>query len=601
MVNSTKRQLLKQTLVAVTGLGIPGSEAAGGHVDSPQEKSLSGSEGRDWYSSVLSTADGGFLVSGGRATEMTTPFGETTLTPNGWVQKFTADGEVVWSETYASPGLEGGFVGPDIDHFLFTLPGADGGYLHVGRHYDDSSAANLTWLVKTDASGTEQWERYRIEADIDSFTNDFRDGITTDDGYVLVGRAIGAAAGDERRGDGWVVALSPDGAVRWDRLYNPRDERSEGYQDDPEHDEFYAITETHDGNYLLAGEARGTDASASAGWLVEITPDGDKQWERLHSVGDEDVQFTSVERVEDGYIAGATTGSTAQFGIPTSGNRGYVFKLDTNGEIQWREELGSGCSTVLETADRQVLAAGQRESRAFLGQVTGDGTGPESMLEVEYDESVFHDCVELSNGVACVGEVRGDATGFNDGLVAVGQFRESETNTLTVTKEGAPDERAMFFVVSSAGVTPTESAEGISTETAALDWVGPARGTDTYQVTGRPETFLLKGRATVRWNGEVVDPSALGTTASVDGASLSQTLRVESTGTGYGYYAVSTSDGIAETDRSEASTDGYNLVDFVGPSRGVDEFRFAGDITRFLASEHLKVSVNGEEIYPAEL
>jgi hypothetical protein len=469
----------------------------------------------------------------------------------------------------------------------------------VGGYFDGGPVSTQTWLVKTDAQGNSQWEQWDISAETDSFANDFRDGVvaTDRDGYLLAGRAIGGSIGDERTGEGWVVALDAGGTVLWNRMYNPRGERYDDWSDDPEHDEFYAVTATGRGTYLLAGEALGTDDSSSAGWLVEITPGGDVQWDRTYSLGTDDLQFVDVIQTDNGYVAAAILGETGppigwEDALFEEGRRGYLFSLDTDGTVQWRREIDVLCHTVRETESGSFLVLGQRAGRAVAALISSDGSRLERTVAERSDDTAFFDSAVSGSEVVLVGKRS------TDGLfVSVDDDTSGGTqNTLTVTKEGAADGRAAFFVASRAGVSRAETGEGVTTGTATLDWLGPETGTDTHYVQGEPETLLVKGTATVRWNGSVVNPDDIGTSGTtVDPDSLSQTFRVESTGTGTGYFAVTTTGGITPVD-AEPETDGYTALDWVGPERGVDAFRFDGEITRFLSTEHVRVFVNDTEV-----
>ncbi|WP_340100119.1 hypothetical protein [Salinibaculum salinum] len=582
-------------------LGISTDGGTVGQRDSGQQAQLADREGAGWYNSVVRMADDGFLLSGARVTNFPGVAGGTSPIAIGEIEKRTDSGEQVWSRTYTPPPLrDADEVIPDkVSQFYFALPDSGEGHLQVGGYFDGGPVSTQTWLVKTDAQGDSQWEQWDISAETDSFANEFRDGVvaTGQDGYLLAGRAIGGSAVDDRTGEGWVVALDTDGTVRWNRMYNPRGERYDDWSDDPEHDEFYAVTETGSGTYLLAGEALGTDESSSAGWLVEITPDGDVQWDRTYSIGTDDLQFVDVIQTDGGYVAAAIRGETAppigwEDALAEEDKRGYLFGVDTDGTVQWRREIDVLCHTVRQTESGSLLVLGQRDDRAVAALVSSDGTQLERIVAERPGDTAFFDSATVGSEKILVGKRS------TDGLfVTVGDDTNGDTqNTLTVTKEGVEDGRGAFFVASQAGVSRAETGEGVTTGTATLDWLGPQTGTDTHYVQGEPETLLIKGTVRVRWNGSVVDPDDISTSGTtVDPDSLSQTLRVESTGTGAGYFAVTTTDGIAPVD-AEPETDGFTALDWVGPERGVDTFRFDGEITRFLSTEHVRVFVNDTEV-----
>ncbi|MEF8785095.1 MAG: hypothetical protein V5A45_04115 [Haloarculaceae archaeon] len=582
-------------------LGISTDGGTVGHRDSGPQAQLADREGAGWYNSVVRTADDGFLLSGARVTNFPGAGGGTSPIAIGEIQKRTDSGEQVWSRTYTPPPLrDAGEVIPDkVGQFYFALPDSGDGHLQVGGYFDGGPVSLQSWLVKTDAQGTSQWEQWDISAETDSFVNEFRDGVvaTDRDGYLLAGRALGGSAYDDRTGEGWVVALDTDGTVLWNRMYNPRGEGYDDWGDDPEHDEFYAVTETGRGTYLLAGETLGTDDSSSAGWLVEITPDGDVQWDRTYSLGTDDLQFVDVEPTADGYVLAAILGEASppigwEDALFEEDRQGYLFSVDTEGSVQWRREIDVLCHTVRRTESGSLLVLGQRDDRAVAALVSSDGSRLERVVAERPGNTAFFDSIAVGSRRVLVGKRSADGLFLTVGDDTSGDAR----NTLTVTKEGAEDGRAAFFVASQAGVTRAAGGEGVTTGTATLDWLGPATGTDTHYVQGEPETLLVKGTATVRWNGSVVDPDDIDTSGpTVDPDSLSQTFRVESTGTGTGYFAVTTTGGIAPVD-AEPETDGYTALDWVGPERGVDSFRFDGDITTFLSTEHVRVFVNDTEV-----
>lgn len=194
------------------------------------------------------------------------------------------------------------------------------------------------------------------------------------------------------------------------------------------------------------------------------------------------------------------------------------------------------------------------------------------------------------------------ASGLHSLPDAVLQTRE---NTLTVTKEGAETGRAAFAVTVSGDITSLEDSEAVVQGSSALDWVGPEGGTDTLQFTGEITQFLFKGRATVRLNGDQVNPSDLGTDGGTgqESGNLENTVTVTKEGAedGLGAFAVWVSGMIEAAENEEAVVQGDRAMDWVGPNSGSDELRFSGEITRFLFKGEAVVRLNGEEIDPGSL
>lgn len=548
--------------------------------------------------SVVQTPDGELLLSGVTETELPGYDGPTAVTA-GWAQRRTLDGSVRWSRTYISPTLRRYAANEAVtfdqeSEFDFVVADGRGGYLHVGSFFDGGSVNTRPWIVKTGGEGNKQWEREDILPELRSFANNLHDGVATADGYLLAGRAVGGQAYGNARGEGWVVSLSREGTVRWQRLYNSRGESYDSWGEDPTQDRFNAVVQTGNGTALLVGGTGGTRESASSGWVLEIGLDGQRAWQRTYDHGDRNLEFTDVTRVSDGYILVGATGPP-----PREVTGGYVLKVDENGTELWERTIDSRCRAVTKTGTDSFLAVGN----AFAKQFTTDGSPAGEQIDPDVSNGGLRDGLEIEDTTLLVGETARSSDSPRRGIVVTvdgssddGGGAAPGQNTLSVAKADTEDGLAYFLVVTADGVSTRQETDGVHTGTAALDWLGPARGTDTYRVTGRPETFLLKGPAAVQWNDSEVDPERLGTAKpAVDHEALNRTVRVESTGTGYGIYAVTASGGIAPVD-AEPVTDGYSAIDHVGPEGGVDEFQFAGEITRFLSSGNLTVTVDGEQV-----
>ena len=600
----SRRRLLRQATV----FGLGGALGGSGPLyqrDDGVETERTNNAGRDWYNSVVPTGDGGALLSGARTVSEMTDYGENSY-PAGWLRRLGADGSTVWSRTYVIPRLR---ADPPFDYvrlqFHTSIPNPSGGYLHIGSYLDGSTTAVLAWLVATDGTGSIQWEAPDVRPPNGSFADALRDGVVATDGggYLLAGRALGSVAGDESHGDGWAVRLAPDGTVRWNRLYNSREKRYTNWRDDPEHDEFYGLTPTGDGTYVLVGEALGTDESASAGWFVEIDADGGKLRERTYDGGGVDLQFLDVARRDDGYVLAGVLGDKGgayDVGVDSAArtdSSGVVFGVDGDGTVRWRTRVGSACNAVYEGSDGSLVVAGSRNANAAAWRLRGSRPAVDRIAAVDVGQSTFSDGAPADGEILLAGAVRqGSRSDSLNGLLATVAESPPQQHTLSVTKENAPDGFAAFYAVASGGIEPTDTAEGVRSATAVLDWLGPTAGTDTYRVTGDIDAFVLRGPATVRWRGDTVDPATRWPAQSVDEQSLDSTLRVESRGTGFGPFGVTTSGGIAPTDTFEGSTDGYNALDWVGPSRGTDELRFGGEITEFVSTDDIRAFVDGIEV-----
>lgn len=169
---------------------------------------------------------------------------------------------------------------------------------------------------------------------------------------------------------------------------------------------------------------------------------------------------------------------------------------------------------------------------------------------------------------------------------------------LRVTKAGTQDGLGAYFVRTDRAIDQAVDSEALVVGSTAVDWVGPESGEDNLHLRGEVTEFLLKGEAAVYHDGSRVAPGEFGRSRPNDVGDLSNTLTVESTGTGLGAFAVTVTGELAHGDDSEAVIRGRSALDWVGPETGTDELRFSGAIQTLVLKGDARVFVNGERVYP---
>ncbi|MBM3315110.1 T9SS type A sorting domain-containing protein [candidate division WOR-3 bacterium] len=220
---------------------------------------------------------------------------------------------------------------------------ADGGYVIAGSTTSYGSGANDVWLIKTDASGEEDWTlTYGISTDELGYS--VRQ--TLDGGY--------AVAGCERySGDEFAVLLFTADA-------DGEPLRARSYGDDGD-DVGRSILQTADSGYVIAGWTRPGDTSASDVWLIRTNARGDTLWTRTYGGASWD-EASSVQLTADsGYVIVGTTGS---FGAGYGDV--YAVSTDSEGDTLWTRtwggvEMDRGWSAA-PTADRGFIIVGSTES-----------------------------------------------------------------------------------------------------------------------------------------------------------------------------------------------------------------------------------------------
>lgn len=211
----------------------------------------------------------------------------------------------------------------------------------AGAGYAPGRADRDAYLVLRDADGTLLRSIYvGREAANESAT-----GIcpVTDGGLLVVGLTDGAA---EAGSDGYAIRLDSAGDTLWTRRY-----------DHSARDEFAAVQQTTDGNFIMAGLT--TNGATTDVWIVKIDGEGDTLWTRTFgTAGDE--AAASIYTLSDGFIVSGRTRS------PGGNTDAYVLRLDVGGNALWSRTYGGSAHdeacAARPTFDGGFAIAGSTES-----------------------------------------------------------------------------------------------------------------------------------------------------------------------------------------------------------------------------------------------
>jgi hypothetical protein len=116
----------------------------------------------------------------------------------------------------------------------------------------------------------------------------------------------------------------------------------------------WALVETVDGGYALAGGTESYGAGSGDFWLVKTDSAGNAQWNKTYGGTFSDYARALVETVDGGYaLAGTTSVSSVEFGL---------VKTDSAGNVQWNKTYGGAASdfacALVETVDGGYALAG---------------------------------------------------------------------------------------------------------------------------------------------------------------------------------------------------------------------------------------------------
>lgn len=304
--------------------------------DTVWNKTYGGPEGEGCFA-VQQTPDGGFILAG-----MTGSFGEEQAGPSdAWVVKTDANGDSLWSKLYG---------GPQSDGFYAVQLAADGGYVFAGFTDSYGKGSRDFWLVKTDANGDTSWTKTYGAGGFDECHAMVRTG---DGGYALAGTTESFRLRDQNfylikvDGNGESVWTTPNGNGK---VYGTA-------QDDA----CYALAQSLDGGFALAGSTVNSNTQHEDFWLVRTTANGDSMWAHSYGTNSREVCYALQATQDSSYVlAGASDGLGS--GLWDF----WMMKADPRGNTVYRRTFGGPerevCFGMAKTADGGFALGGYTRS-----------------------------------------------------------------------------------------------------------------------------------------------------------------------------------------------------------------------------------------------
>lgn len=247
-----------------------------------------------------------------------------------WIAKIDVDGNVQWNQSYA---------GAQYSWVESVTQTSDGGYALAGQTdstFGPNASSNIgeagvIWLLKTDSSGDEQWNKTLGDGSVNSIIQ------TLDGGYALAG-AIG---GYDGMPDYLLIKTNSSGDKQWTQTYGSQDE-----------DSSFAVVQTPDGGYALGGWM--WLRSNGGGWNIAIVKTdalGNLNWTQYYGAG-----------------FGWDLIQTSDGGFAISGTK--LVKVDGAGNEQWQLNFtdDNHAYSVIQTRDGGYALAGG-DSSAWLAKI----------------------------------------------------------------------------------------------------------------------------------------------------------------------------------------------------------------------------------------
>jgi hypothetical protein len=294
------------------------------------QKTYGGSEGERAHS-IQQTSDGGFIVAG-----YTWSYNGDITNNKGWsdvwILKLKNDGSIEWQKTY-------GGIGEDIAYSIQET--SDGGYIvacFIQYQSDDITEIKGNgdlWILKLSIDGKIEWQKTYGGTGGEHAQSVLE---TIDGGYIVLGSA-GSNDGDikEYRGSGdvWVLKLSIDGKIEWQKTYGGSEIENVG-----------SIKNTREGGYIVAASTRSNDGDITKyqgskdKWLIKLNIDGKIEWQKTYSGTGVDHAYCVEELSSGGYLLAGSSEIEKSDGPIFPINDFDILKLKSDGNIEWQKTYG---------------------------------------------------------------------------------------------------------------------------------------------------------------------------------------------------------------------------------------------------------------------
>ena len=312
-----------------------------------------GGSGDDEISSIIPTADGGYLLAGDTDSNDGDVSGNHGASYDGWIVKINAVGTILWQNC----------LGGDSNEYLSSIiPTSDGGYIACG--YTDSTnngdvignTNNGGWVVKINSLGIIQWQKVYEDSAFRYFSSILQ---TADGGYLLCGHFKNSSSANYND-DVLIIKVNQGGNIQWQNSYGGSNDDTIG-----------SVILTNDGGYMITAISGSNDGDVYGNhggqdiWVFKISNTGVIIGQNCYGGSGDDYGITQ-QTLDGGYlISGGSSSNDGNIIGNNGGNDMFAIKFSADNVLQWQKcygGTGDEFGVLVQLADGTYFAAGRTNS-----------------------------------------------------------------------------------------------------------------------------------------------------------------------------------------------------------------------------------------------
>lgn len=256
---------------------------------------------------VIPAHDGGYIA-----------WGSSNNYRDCLIIKLDKEGVITWQKSFGGTGF-------DICDEVCELD--DGSLIAACQTESFGKGSRDIWILKFDKNGSLVWQ---ITYGGSSWEDGYTMAKTSDGGFIIGGCTQSFGNGGM---DFFILKFDSSGDLSWQKTYGGSN-----------WDVCGSILQTSDGGFIAGGYTLSFGNGNYDIWITKLSSIGEIQWQKAYGGSSDDRLHSLIQTSDGSYVVG---GFTKTFG---NGDFDFwLFKIDSNGNIDWQETFGGTNSDILQT------------------------------------------------------------------------------------------------------------------------------------------------------------------------------------------------------------------------------------------------------------